>query len=409
VARSETRTLLSLDRFARVLGANPLHFNGVVHDLAPATTCGQPLMQYDWQTADGVSREAIALAIADAEARISEYLKFKPLPVFEVDERHSIGRPLDPTLFAYKMVGAGYQSIATEMDWGHLVAGGIEQRTAIALNAVVTYSDDDGDGYKEKATLTIGTTVTDPNEIALFMPGESGAPEFEVRPIKVTISGGSATIVARREQLVIPDLFERLDSNKAIDGSNDANFLPTADVYRIWHDPSQQVQFLWENNFGSCGCGISACPTCFLSAQFGCTTVRDYRLGLITGQPAVWNDVTLNFESTYYAIGRSPDRARFWYRAGYRDKTRARPFQEMDLRYERAIAAYAVTFLDRPFCGCDNVENITNRWKEDLAKVSPEVGTSRLSAKWLDNPLGTTQGALHAWRLIRNQALGEAA
>ena len=122
----------------------------------------------------------------------------------------------------------------------------------------------------------------------------------------------------------------------------------------------------------------------------------------------MWNDAMQQYEGTMYAVGRAPDRARFWYRAGYRDHTRTRPMREMDPRWERAIAAYAITFLDRPFCGCRNVENIANHWGQDLARATPE-GSNRVGSKWLDNPLGTTQGAIHAWRLIRTEMLGSAA
>lgn len=409
MARAETRTLLSLDRFAKILGAHPLHWNGIVHDLAPATTCGQPILQYDWQVVDGISRESIAHAIKDAEDRISQYLGYKPLPVFEIDERHSTQRLNDPSLIAARLMTPMGFGMSTQLDWGHVVAGGIERRTPITLNAPIVYTDEDGDGYAETAKLVVSTSVTDLNEVCLFLPGESAAPEWEVRPIKVAITGGVATITTRREQLVIPDLMERLDSTRAIDGTDNGNFLTTADVYRIWHDPSQQVQFLWENQFGTCGCNTNTCATCFLSAQFGCTVVRDYRLGLIAGQPALWNDATQAYEFTTYGVARAPDRARYWYRAGYRDQTRQRPMHEMDARWERAIAAFAITFLDRPFCGCRNVENISNYWGKDLAESNTNETTNRLSNKWLDNPFGTTQGALHAWRLVRSEALGASA
>jgi hypothetical protein len=409
MARAETKTLLALDRFARIMGAHPLHFNGVFVEAAPVTTCDQPLMQYDWQTADGVSRESIALAISDAEAKISQWLGFKPLPTFEIDERHAFVQPYAPDWFRYDMaqVVHGGTAAAVQLDYGHVVAGGIEQRTPIATDASVVYSDDDGDGYKETATVTAVTTVTDVNEIVLVLPGEGGAEEFEVRPIRVSIDPGThtATITCRREQLVIPTLYERLDSTRAIDGSSDANFLDHADVYRSWHDPSQQVQFLWEAAGSTCGCGSATCQSCYLGAQFGCSTVRDYRLGLISGTPAVWDSTAQTYSFTPYWVARAPDKARWWYRAGYRDQSRPRPFKDMAQRWERAIATLTASSLERPFCGCKTVESITNYWREDFALLTQDH-SFRTSAKLLDNPLGTTRGAVEAWRLIRTEALG---
>lgn len=389
------------------MGVNPLHFNGVfVEGLSPVTTCEQPLMQYDWQTADGVSRESIAIAIADAEERIAQWLGFKPLPTFELDERHAFQRPFSPTLQRWSLTQPNGQSEAVKLDYGHVVAGGIERRDTIQNSASVTYTDEDADGYFETATIVVPTTVTDPNEIVVCLPGEGGAPEFEVRPITVSIVNGSATITMRREQLVIPALFERLDSNRAIDGMVDANFLTIVDVLRSWHDPSQQVQFLWENANSGCGCGSVACATCYIGAQFGCSVVRDYRLGLISGSPALWDESTSSYTYSSYFVGRSPDKARWWYRAGYRDQTRARPFREMARKYERAISVMAASVLERPFCGCKTVEAASQFWREDFALLTQDH-SFRVSSKLLDNPLGTTRGAVEAWRIIHAEALGD--
>lgn len=407
MARAETKTLLSLDRFARVMGVHPLHFNGVyVQDLAPATTCGQPLVQYDWQTADGVSRESIAVAIADAESRLAQWLGFKPLPSFELDERHGFVRPADPSLMRASLMQADGLAIATQLDWGYVVAGGIEKRDPIQLNVNVTYSDGDADGYKETATIAVGTTVTDPNEIIIAFPGEGGMVEWEIRPIRVSIAGGVATITARREQLVNPSTQESMvTGTRGVDGSVDANFAPRVDVYRAWHDPSQQVQFLWENPGSACGCNSSACQACYIGAQFGCSIVRDYRLGLISGIPAVWDDLAQAYAATTYFVPRAPDKARWWYRAGYRDTTQLRPFRDMDRRWERAISIFAASMLERPFCGCKSAESITHYWQEDLG-MSTTDHSFRVGQKWLDNPLGTTRGAIEAWRIIRTEALG---
>lgn len=414
MARSDTLTSLPLDRYAALMGMNPLHFNGVVSDVSPVTVCGQPMMQFDWQAVDAVSRESLAWAIADAEQRIAQYLKFKLLPTFEFDERHSMGRPAGPEAFRSRLIGPSGLGAAIRLDWGHVVAGGIERRELVTANAPVVYTDDDADGYLETATVTVSTSATDPNEIALVMPGEGGDALWEIRPIKVSISSGICVIVARREQLVIPAVSLGFATGaRAVDGADPTMFLPSIDVYRVWHDPSQQVQFLWESPaWGGCGCGGVSCQTCYLSAQFGCSVVRDYRLGLIAGTPAIWNTATSAYEFTQYALNRAPDRARFWYRAGYRNQRAKRPMVEMAPQWERAVAMLATTLLERPFCGCSNVENITRYWRDDLAVNSSDTtggSSNRTSNKWLDNPLGTARGAVHAWRIIKNEALGEAA
>lgn len=400
MARADTRTLLSLDEWAKILGLHPLHFNGLASSQAPAVTCGSPMMQNGWQNADAVGREDVAIAISEAENRIAEYLGFRLKPDWIIDERHNW--PGQRGIWAL--------SPNFKADWGYMVAGGIEGKTAVALNAPIVYSDQDGDGYKESATISVGSSLDDPNEICLFYPGEEAASEWEIRPIKVRAFAGTLTITARREQFVIPDLQVRLNSNRAQDADDDANFLTSIDVYRIFHDPSQQINFLWEGG-GGCGCSQLGCSTCFLSSQFGCTVVRDYRLGLIAGQPAVWNSATYNYEFQSAAINRTPDRVRLWYRAGWRKPGEPRWAHVMDAQYARAVAYLSATFLDRPICGCDNVEHITSYWKRDLARTAAAPGGAesfRLTTQQLGNPLGTTRGAISAWRLIRTQALGDA-
>lgn len=412
MARASTRTLLSLDDWAKIMGFHPLHFNGIqVPGLAPANICGQPIMQYAWQQVDGVSREDIAEAIAEAESRIAFYTRFKLLPTYEIDERHQWTRPAQADLFSSWMLGVGGQGATVRTDWGHVISGGIEGFTPILAGAGVAYADLDGDGYKETATVTVTTTVTDPNEITVIYPNELGDRAWEIRPIRVTISGGVATITMRREQLLNPGLMESLSSTRAIDGGDDSAFSTTVDVYRSYIDPSQQVQFLWENTFGSCGCDSSTCSTCYLSAQFGCTVVRDYRTGLLVPSSAVWNATTQNYEATVLSVPRAPDRVRLWYRAGWRDQSRTRSSVEMDPRYARAVAYFATSILARPMCACSNVTAAVEYWQEDLAKTKFGQASSenyQIDRSLLSNPFGTTRGAVYAWRLFSRQAIGEA-
>ena len=93
MARANTCTLLSLDRFARNLGINPLHFNGAAgDDVMPLMgTCGDVYPQYTWQVPDNlVSREEIAQAIYSAEQDIKRILGFSPAPQWECGESHHL-------------------------------------------------------------------------------------------------------------------------------------------------------------------------------------------------------------------------------------------------------------------------------------------------------------------------------
>lgn len=414
MARADVRTLLPLDVFAKIMGIHPLHFNGVfVQDLANVTTCGQPLMQYGWQSANAVSRDDIAQAIADAEDRIAQYTHFKLAPTWEIDERHEWPRGVMPIAWRGSgpwPVGIG-RGPAIKTDWGHLVAGGIEGRTPLGLGTPLVYADTDSDGYFETAVTSVATTITDINEIAAYYPGEGADPAWEIRPIHVSIAGGVATLQMRREQLVNPGILEGF-GGRATDGSDDTMFLTNVDVYRVFHDPQQQVQMLWEGpNQGGCGCAQSTCQTCFLSAQFGCTLVRSYRTGLITASPANWNSTTQGYEGATLSMGGAPDRVRLWYRAGYRDQTQKRPIHDMKPQWARAVAYMATALLARPLCACQNVTAQVEHWMDDLAKSESDQSTSqnyRLDTRVLANPFGTTRGALYAWRMFQRESIGEA-
>ena len=404
MARALTKTLLRLDEFARILGLHPLHFNQVyLEDLAPGTICGTTLMQHSWQDADRTGREELAQAIADTEARLSSELGFPVLADFVADDRVLTPRPYDPTSYHSAGVGVRGQWIAVKARWGEIIAGGVEGKSVLTSGAAVSYNDVDGDGYDETATVTVQSTVTNPDEIAVYYPGESGAEEWRISPIKVSInvSTATATITIRRELLVKPDLLEGFQP-RPVDGSVDANFLGTVDVYRRWHDPSQQVQMLWEGTPNHCGCGTFACASCYLTSQFGCLTVRDNRQGLLAFQPAVYNTQTTLFESATWDGGRTPDRLRLWYRAGLRG---ADAFV-----WQRAITYLAVSTLDRPICSCPTFEAQARHWGEDLAhNISAASGASSWQlGRWVNNPLGTTRAAKHAWSLVQRYKVGEA-
>lgn len=408
MAIATTRTLLPLDRFAAICGIHPLHFNQVVvADIAPASVCDMPMIKYSWQDADRVGREEIAQAIADAENIIAQYTGFYPAPKWIADERLSWPQPLWPEIFNSnaRNVRGHRQSLRTR--FGHVISGGIEAKTLIDDADAIVYTDADGDGYDETATIVTPTTVTDPQEIAIYYPGKSGADEWEIRPITVSISGGNATIVCRREQLVIESLLEALDPS-SVDGLTNGNFLTAVDVYRHWNDPSQQVQFMWEG----CACDGSGCESCQHSTQYGCLLTRNYKLGFVVPSPATWNTTDLIWDEDTYSVTRAPEQARIWYYAGYRDMKLSNPNVRMNQEWERAVTYLALSMLDRPLCACRPLQAFVQHWSTDLAYNTATAATTSsftLSRKVLDNPIGTTRGAVHAWQLIKKERLFDAA
>lgn len=396
MASAAVRTLLPLDRFFRLVGVHPLHVNQVVFTNNQPQTCGAVLFQQAWQNADAMAREEIAHAIAQAEGIIAEQVGYKLLPTWEVDEVLQFNNTKGWYTWPWG------HAPAYEVAWKHVLSGGIEAKSLILAGRPITYTDPDGDGYFELATITCATTVTEPEEIAIYYPGESGSDEWEIRPISVVISGGTATITCRREQLVAKNLLIVLDP-EAVDGSVVGNFLTTVDVYRHYNDPQTQVQFMWE---GGCSCGESACHACTYTVQNGCLLVRNPRLGFVAGSPADWNAESSAFDSALFSACRSPDKARVWYRAGLRYRNSV---LTMHPQWERVVANLALTLMDRPFCGCTSLEHVTRLAKEDFALQKVDGDSYRVSRFLLENPIGTTRGAIEAWRMIQTSRVGESA
>jgi len=407
--RATTRTLLPIDRWAAILGINPLHWAQVTSDFMPQTSCAKVYKQFDWQESDAIGREAIAQAIDEAERMIAREVGYTLLPTWQIDERVNTVQPamLDLINTGGRDVQGFRQSVQTR--WGQYISGGIEAKTLIDADAAVVYTDQDGDGYFETATVTVATTVTEPCEIAVYFPAESGADEWEVRPLRsVTITGGVATIVMYRQQLVLPELWEAFNPT-AVDGDDNANFLTEVDVYRHWNDPQQQVQLLWSPLDGYCGCGGDSCTDCTLSTQYGCLTAKSYRLGIVTYHPATWDADDDEFVSASYAESRNPDRLRLWYYAGLQDTKRTCPTLQMDPSWERAVTYLSLMFLDREVCGCSNLQSLTQHWREELNYDSSSQAASaryQLAERVLGNPFGMTRGAILAWNLARETKLG---
>lgn len=410
MAVAQTPTLLSLDRFAAVLGLHPLHFNQVDANIGSGASrvCVEPIHQYSWQASDGVSREELALSIMEAEDDIARELGFRPAVTWEIDERAELLHPVTGWFSHGYDVRGDILSVKTK--FGHVIAGGRKQKTLIQAADAIVYTDTDSDGYFETATVVTPTTVTDVEEIAIYYPGQAGDDAWEIRPTRVVISGGNATIVFRREQAVTKVLLEALDS-VAVNGLTNGNFLTTVDVYRKYHDPSVQVQFVWRNVGGCHWCGDSGCGACELTVQTGCMTVKDKKLGIVTVSPGDWNADDSVFDSgNWFDVCRRPDYVRLWYRAGYVDNTLATPMISMARRWELAVAKLAISKLDRLICSCKAVSDVQSHWNVDLRRASSTQAQSsnyRVTNYELENnPFGSTIAAMDVWRLVKREGLG---
>lgn len=393
MAIASTRTLLPLDTFAKILGINPLHFNGAnLPSSDVPNACASPFVQYAYQDHDRVGREDIAQAIADAESQISDLLNFSPI-VDYLSSYQDYGHNYAPT----------YNTPVLRLPRGYVIEAGARAKTPLHAGAPVTYSDVDPDNedeleygpFSETATIIANVPAgTLANEIAVYYPGQNGDDAYEIRPLTkiVIVNNNEAHITVPTAQLVDLDRFMGLNFFP-VDAIDTDNFLDTVDVYRVYTDTTSQVTYEYAPR--RCNPDSSACqPT-------GRLYIRDARLGLVYSSPANW-DGTAWQDANWCACG-FPMGANVSYKAGLQGRDSA--------VWQRAITYYALTLLDRPMCACDTVKAMMKHWTDDLATTESSGGdtlTHTLAPGILNNPLGTTRGAIYAWRLIQRQQLGEA-
>lgn len=404
MARSSIPTLIPLDRAAELLGMNPLHFNSIQSENYPFRyPCDDTWFQYDWQDAGRISRESLAFALRQAEDMTWRHLGYSMLPIWHENEEHVPLQHYRPEISSLLNSRGLPKSITANN--AYVIEVGKRTKTLVQRNAFLEYEDTTGDGWKDTVTLTCDTTVTDPEELHVYFPGEDGADEWEIRPIKVSISDGLATITLQRHQVPLPELWERQRSPESlgltIDGDNDANFLQTVDVYRVYTDTTDQGHLI--NPAYCLTCSGAGCVACGYETQSVCVTIRDPRLGILAYQRATWDAANARWVPAATTNYRE-ERIKVHYRAGHVDYRLTRPFTQMEPRFERAILYYALTLLDNEPMGCENFKQMYNAWSLDLAKA--EAGTSwQIAFQDLRSPFGTTKAAITLWRLVKAEQM----
>lgn len=401
MARSEFRTWLPLDDFAQIIGLDPLGFNQMSSStLQRNNVCGDVFFQQDWLHSDRLGRDTIAMAIQQAEMEISREVGYNLMPDWTVDERLPYPRPSFPESYNLYGVNPRWELKSVEALRGHVISGGVKAKTVIQAGAAFVRTDDDVDGYVETCTANIATTVTDVNEIHLYYPAKSGDDGWEIRPIKVTISAGVARIVFKSWQIVAANQMDALTAD-VLDADAAATYETTVDVYRIYNDPATQVQFLWENTANCCG----TCQACQLGTQAGCFHLRDPQMGFLVPAPGSWDSDDEEFDAAEWSACREPDQIRLWYYSGYRDWSLTRPYADLSYYWKYAIAYFAASKFEREVCGCSNVQQFIGKWRRDAAFSSQEAGGFTVTAEQAANRLGTSMGALYAWRRIQQNGV----
>jgi len=410
------RTCLSLPRYAQILGINPVHFQGAVGTTVwplENNRCEDVWPRHSWQYSDQVSHEDLAYAIKQAEDEIEAYIGYPMCPKWVSGEVIRYPRFYRPEYYGNGRNVRGDRK-SVRVKYGKFIEAG--RRTVSLIDTVETgggglaYSDEDGDGFYETATITVATALTEECEIKAYFYGTSGAQEWEIRPARSkTIAGGTATLVFPAWLFIHPDIqgaHPTDDGFTAVDLTTTASLVSRVDVYREYTDnTSVSAQLFWEPSVTSTilcsACGGTGCAQCTMTVQDGCIHVRDVENGYVVPTPATYSSTDGQWNSDTFSVCRDPDMVKVWYYAG--DKSEAflsgsscDPLSDF---FARVIAWLATARIERTFCQCGNVTALADSWRTELTRQD-EGGSYLFDFNLLDAPFGTRRGELMAFKAL---------
>lgn len=427
MTRASTPTLFSLDRYAKIMGINPLHFAGATANrfFPLRNACTDLWVQHSWQFADVVSREDLAHEIAIAEADLARELGWWPAPIWIAQEVHQFPRHYRRDTYRNYGRNVRDQRVSVKAEYAKISAGGQRTATALELRVPVTFTDADGDGFAETATVVASTTFTDCFEVKVFFEGMNGADVWEIRPPRSIVYDATAqtmTIELWSWQLIDPTVWEAFPTVDTLDGVTaidlrgleqvpvvTTNLVTSVDVYRIWNnmaDPS--CLLIWEPEprgsiLDSPSCStVTECEACDLTAQDGCIHVRDALRGIVVPTPSTYNAETGKWEQVCFTENRDPDFVKIWYYCGDFGNRylSGYSFDPLSDRWAKAIAQLATARLERPLCSCGNLTALTSKWQSDAAVTTDNLNVSLSD---LENPFGTRYGEIMAWREVKRE------
>ena len=409
--------ILPLEFWRQEIGFQPWHFWGIADTtIIPVTSsCNTLVREYGWQQADQAGRADIRQAIMTAEQILFDNLEFWPAPVYS-ESTHPWPRYNDQRLYRTGRMDARGNWIPIQLAEGKVQACGIEAHTLILAGAALTYTDEDGDTLSETFTMTVPTSVTDPDEIAVYFAladrldaDDELSDRWRIEPLHVQITGGNAIIKGKRWQVVKPTLYEDKD-HYPLSPTLATNFITVAEVYRRYTDMTGQVSttnsqsaLIWESRPCCWGCDTIANSTDPASEGWvaGRSGIRNADSGIVTPAEAVYDAATGTWASLCdcTAACGEPDRVLIRYLAGMDLDNHGWMQKSMRTLVSRLTCAE----MNRRICACDSANREWSNWQFDVSRLnSPETYQASLTV--LDNPLGTRRGHIYAWQKIKDLA-----
>jgi len=357
MATSTTVTQLPLDRYADVMRISRTHFNNLRD--GDVTDACLPYWNQD-------ALDAMAASIVEAESTMRRALGFDITPRWRTDEEIGMARGNN------KRIVIPWRDALYKTHWAYVVEFGRRAFTLIEADAAIVHNL-----TTNVATISVATTVTDTDEIRVYYRTADGAlanhdDRFWIRPLDVSISGGTATITGH------PALFAELAVRDA-DAPSDyvaASLVDEVDVYRVYNDIETPATLLWTPL-----CGDP--PEAFASATAACR-LEDPEAGRFQVIPATYDAATGQHSVATVCRYDTPARMQIDYRAGYPLDVSGYP----DPQLERTTVRLANLLAPEPPCNyCDFARQIwtNDRRLLDQAIENGEPADASALAFWYAN------------------------
>lgn len=417
----QTLPLLPLETFRQFLQYNPYHFWGMANstNIPVTSNCNDLIPEYGHQAGYGVGRDELRQRILYAEQVLFDYLAYDVAPRYRVEiqpwprrEDHiprriptnSYGEYLSVTLNGKKVQAVGVETVTTIS-------------TNVAVTTTLAYKTSD------TFTLSVATTATEPDEIAVYfnatdraaasgVTGEPIAPQWRIQPVSVSISNGIATITGSTWLLAKPEGYTAL-AWSGLDPSASGVLATSLDVARVWIDPNgatvdtAQGTLVWETwpwPGGLCPWYISpnnpnSTDPAAVGKAIARVGIRDAGLGIVTPGGAVYNSTAnpAQWVSTPFPNWTEPDRVQVRYLAGV-------PLQQgrMNRFWAEVVCMLTLAEIPGPICACKEANKRLGEWQTDLARSSGSEQFAYISREALSNPFGTRRGHVEAWMRVRD-------
>lgn len=409
--------IMPLDFWRQELQYNPWHFWGLADaNIVPVTSkCNDVVREYGWQENDQAGRADIRAAIMTAEQILFDNLEYWPAPAYS-ENTLPWPRYHDQRLYRSARMDARGGWVPVRLPEGYVQACGIKAYTELDDAAALVYTDQDGDGLLDTFTCSVATSVTDPDEIAVYFQTADRLTEdnwlsdrWRIEPVNVSFLAGTATIYGKRWLCVKPSIYEDKD-HYPIDPTVATNFITHVMIYRRYTDitgqnavTNSQSALIWESKPCCWGCDTVANSTDPASEGWvaGRAGIRDALNGIVVPAEAVYDAVSATWSHPCTCLDTcgEPDRVLVRYLAGL-------PLDShgwMEKKMRTLVSRLTCAEMTRRICACDIANREWSNWSFDVSRINtPE--TYQASLDVLNNPLGTRRGHIFAWQQIKSLA-----